>query len=128
MAVEVFPFGQNLVKEDQPQNQPGLLLGPKGIYVPNPLRQLNRRFVGLGLDETSVYAPHFAVAALDADGRPELWGWSYRDWDFWSISEKTQSRRFGALDDFIGEEKIRAACPSLKQPTQPARLRVARDK
>ncbi len=100
MAVEVFPFGQNLVKEDQPQNQPGLLPGPKGIYVPNPLRQLNRRFLGLGLDEASVYAPHFAVAALDADGRPALWGWSYRDWDFWSISEKAQSRRFGALDEF----------------------------
>ena len=114
------------VQEDRPQNLPGLAPGPKGFYIPNPLRQLNRRFVGLYLDETSVYAPHFAVAALDADGRPALWGWSYRKMDFWSLTEKSQSRRTGPLATFISEKDIRAACPDLKQPVQADRIRSAR--
>ena len=116
------------IQEDQPHNIPKLVPGPQGFYIPNPLRQLNRRFVGLGLDEPSIYAPHFAVAALDADGRAALWGWSYRKMDFWSISERAQSRRIGRLVDFISEEKIRAACPGLKQPLQTDRIRGARDK
>jgi len=116
------------VQEDLAYNRlPGLVAGPKGIYIPNPLRQINRRFLGFGLYETSVYAPHFAVAALDADGRPALWGWSYRTWDFWSISEKAQSRRFGALNDFASEEEIRAACPNLKPPLQTGRIRQTKD-
>ena len=64
------------VQERNPQNLPGLVAGPRGFYVPNPFRQLNRRFFGFGLDEPDSYAPHFAVAALDAEGRPALWAWS----------------------------------------------------
>ncbi|MGH6763589.1 MAG: hypothetical protein ACRECW_18595 [Phyllobacterium sp.] len=110
------------IQEDRPINMPELVAGPQGIYVPNPLRQINRRFIGLGLSDPEVLAPHFAVAALDAKGRPALWGWSYRKIDFWSLTEKSQSRRTGPLADFISEEAIRAACPTLAPPINPKRL------
>ena len=110
------------IPEDNPASLPELVAGPKGIYVPNPIRQINRRFLGFGLDEPNVYAPHFAVAALDADGRPALWGWSFLNMDFWSISEKAQSRGNGSLADFATEDAIRAACPSLAAPIDRTRL------
>lgn len=110
------------VPEDHPVLIPNLVAGPRGIYVPNPLRQVNRRFIGLGLRDPAVHAPHFAVAALDADGRPAVWGWSYWKMDFWSLTDKSQSRRFGALHDFISEEEIRAGCPALAAPINPKRL------
>ncbi|MFV0477090.1 MAG: hypothetical protein ACK5ME_04545 [Parahaliea sp.] len=63
----------------------------------------------------NVSAPHFAIAALDSEGRPALWGWSYRQWDFWPVSRIAFSRN-GYLADFISEEGIRNACPDLAQP------------
>ena len=103
------------VQEDRPQNLPELVAGPSGFYVPNPLRQLNRRYIHLGIDDANVYAPHFAIAALDREGRPALWGWSYRKRDFWPISKDSWSRG-GYLADFASEETILAACPDLKAP------------
>ena len=110
------------IQEDRPVLTPGLVAGPQGFYIPNPLRQINRRFIGLGLNEPQVHGPHFAVAALDADGRPAVWGWSYLKMDFWSLTEKSQGRRTGALADFISEEEIRAGCPTLAAPINPKRL------
>ena len=118
-------FSENpcwFIPEDHPANMPELVAGPEGIYVPNPLRLINRRFIGFGLDEPNVYAPHFAVAVLDAEGRPALWGWSFRHMDFWSISDQAQSRGKGSLADFATEEAIRAACPALAAPINTARL------
>lgn len=112
-----------LVQTDRPIRFPRLVPGPKGSYIPNLLRQLNRRYVGLGVYDLQVRSPHFAVAGLDAKGRPALWGWSYLKMDFWSLTEKSQSRRSGPLTDFISEEKIAAACPGLEKPKQAARLR-----
>ncbi len=110
------------VQGDQPVKMPGLVAGPQGIYVPNLLRQLNRRFVGLGLDEPNLYGPHFAVATLDADGRPALWAWSYKKADFWPLSDKAQSRG-GVLTDFVSEETLRTACPDLRPPTNARQLK-----
>ena len=103
------------VQEDRPHNLPELVAGPSGFYVPSPLRQINRRFIGIGIEDRNVRAPHFAIAALDRDGRPALWGWSYRQRDFWPISKDAWSRG-GYLADFASEEAIRTACPDLKAP------------
>lgn len=103
------------VQENNPQNLPGLATGPRGFYMPNPFRQLNRRFFGFGLDEPNNYAPHFAVAVLDAEGRPALWAWSYRNNQFWPLSEVSQSRG-GVVADFVDEATISAACPDLSPP------------
>ena len=110
------------VPEEQPSRMPKLVAGPSGMYIPNPFQQINRRFVGFGLNEPNLYAPHFAVAALDAEGRPALWGWSFLHMDFWSISEKAQSRGNGPLADFATEAAIRAACPLLAAPVNAKRL------
>lgn len=116
------------VQEDRPINMPELVAGPQGIYVPNPLRQINRRFVGLGLSDPEVTAPHFAVATLDVKGRPTLWGWSYRNRDFWPLSEMTLGR--GTLSPgtggFTDGDVIRAACPTLAAPINPKRLEDSR--
>lgn len=111
------------IQEDRPINWPELVAGPQGIYVPNPLRQINRRFVGLALSDPEVLAPHFAVAALDAKGRPALWGWSYRKMDFWSLSEvKIGGNLNPGTGTFTTGEAIRAACPTLAAPINPKRL------
>ena len=91
---------------------PRLMPGPRGFYVPNPLRQVNRRFVGLGVKDFEVFTPHFAAAALDSQGRPALWGWSYRSLDFWSLSAADQAGAF--YDTYTHPEAILAACPDLQ--------------
>ncbi|MCK4207588.1 hypothetical protein J3U99_22835 [Brucella pituitosa] len=111
------------IQEDRPINMPELIAGPHGIYVPNPLRQINRRFVGLGLSDPEVLAPHFAVAALDAKGRPALWGWSYHNMGFWPLSEvKIGGNLTPGTGTFTSGEAIRAACPTLADPINPKRL------
>lgn len=110
------------VPEDHPVLIPNLVAGPRGFYVPNPLRQINRRYIGLGLREPQVHAPHFAVAALDADGRPTLWGWSYSNMDFWRL-DMAQSRGRPGLAEFITEDAMLAACPELTAPINPERLK-----
>ena len=118
-------FSQNpcwFVPEDNPANMPGLVPGPKGIYVLNPLRLINRRFIGFGLNDPNVHAPHFAVAALDTEGRPALWGWSFRNMDFWPLNAKAQSRGNGPLTDFASEDAIRLHCPSLATPVNAERF------
>jgi hypothetical protein len=91
---------------------PRLMPGPRGAYVPNPFRQLNRRFVGLGVEDFEVFTPHFAVAALDSKGRPTLWGWSYWNLDFWSLSDADQAGAF--YDTYTNPKAIFDACPHLR--------------
>ena len=79
------------VQEKQPHSLPELVFGSSGFYVPNPLRQINRRFIGFGMEDANVRAPHFAIASLDREGRPALWGWSYSGLDL--NQDKAVSRR-----------------------------------
>lgn len=103
------------VVEDRPINMPELVPGTRGIYIPNPLRQFDRRYSKIFVHDANVSAPHFAIAALDREGRAALWGWSYRQRDFWPISKDAWSRG-GYLADFASEDAILAACPDLKAP------------
>lgn len=96
------------VQEDRPLRLPRLVPGGQGILVPNPLRQINRAWLGLGLDEPGLRAPHFAVVGRDAEGAPALWGWSYRKFAFWPLHGPES-----ALIEFASPEEIRAACPDL---------------
>lgn len=89
-----------------------LVAGPRGFYLPNPLRQLNRRFVGFGIDDPQVLALHFAVAARDADGTPGLWGWSYRERAFWSLRATGRDQQ-SAFYDTTDPDTLLAACPDL---------------
>ncbi|MFB8342423.1 hypothetical protein ACWGNA_26965 [Brucella cytisi] len=109
------------VPEARPVLIPKLVAGPRGLYVPDPLRQINRRYVGLGLRDPAVRAPHFAVAALDGKGPPALWGWSYLNRDFWQL-DMAQSRGAPGLAEFITEDAMLAACPDLIAPINPERL------
>jgi hypothetical protein len=93
------------------RSPPRLMPGPRGFHLPNPLRQINRRFIGLGVKDPEVLAPHFAVAALDHRGRPTLWGWSYWTLDFWSLSAADDASAF--YDSYTDREAILAACPRL---------------
>lgn len=93
------------------RSPPQLMPGPRGFYLPNPFRQINRRFVGVGLRDPEVVAPHFAVAALNHQGLPALWGWSYRKRDFWSLSATDEVSAFN--DSYTNPEAILAACPHL---------------
>jgi hypothetical protein len=91
--------------------------GPRGFYLPNPLQQFNRRWLGLFIEDPAVLAPHFAVAARDARGDPALWGWSYRNRDFWSLRKPGGRLGHGGADDFFTDpEQILAACPDLSAP------------
>lgn len=93
------------------RSPPRLMPGPQGFYLPNPFRQINRRFVGVGVKDPEVLAPHFAVAALDHQGRPALWGWSYGKLDFWSLAAADEASGF--YDSYTDAGAILAACPHL---------------
>ncbi|OIS94244.1 hypothetical protein [Brucella cytisi] len=109
------------VPEARPVLIPKLVAGPRGLNVPDPLRQINHCNVGLGLRDPAAHAPHFAVAALDGKGRPALWGWSYLNRDFWQL-DMAQSRGAPGLAEFITEDAMLAACPDLTAPINPERL------
>lgn len=91
---------------------PGLVPGPRGFYVPNPLQQINRRLIGLGVEDSEVLPLHFAVAARMADGTPNLWAWSYRERRFFALpppGEQSSNGFYNAIDSAA----ILAACPDL---------------
>ena len=109
-------FGPNpcwFVQKPDADDPPGLVAGQGGFYLPNPLRQLNRRFLRLGADP-GVTPLHFAVAALDAEGTPNLWGWSYRARHFWALPKAGAQASNGSYNPGYAEA-IRAACPDLPQ-------------
>ncbi len=95
--------------EPHPVNLPELIPAAHGIYIPNPLTQINRRYIGFGVDDMNVHAPHFALATLDENGEVLLWGWSYRQWNFWSLGD-TMRRNQGALNDFVADKVVRDYC------------------
>lgn len=99
------------VQKASPDDPPGLVAGPRGFYMPNPMRQINRKFLLIGGDP-GVAAPHFAVAARDADGTPGLWGWSYRERAFWSLRAAGRDQQ-SAFYDTSDPDTLLAACPDL---------------
>ena len=74
---------------------------PVQAFLPNPFQQLNRRYVGIGIDDPEVRSPHFAIMKITEDG-PRIAAWSYRDIAFWQGYE-------GLLDVFVSAE-TRDAC------------------
>lgn len=133
-------FGPNpcwLAQKDSPRLPPGLVvtgrkvaqtekgqtengLGKPGTYLPNPLQQLNRRILHIGVADTGVTALHFAVAARDAKGQPDIWAWSYRTRAFWSVREAAQDSAFYYS---IDADEILAACPDLPTAAVPPKSR-----
>lgn len=107
------------VQEREPRALPGLAAGPRGFSVPNPLRQLTRRFFGFGQDAPALRAPQFAFATFDDEGRAARRAWRYRQNRFWSLSAVGQSRG-GPIADFLDEQTIRDACPDLAPPLRRA--------
>lgn len=99
------------VQKPEADDPPGLVAGPRGFYMPNPFRQMNRRFLRLGADP-GVTPLHFAVAALDAEGEPNLWAWSYRERRFWELPKAGAQSSNGFYNPGYAEE-ILAACPDL---------------
>lgn len=61
----------------------------EGLEAPplRPLQQINRRFVGLGLTDPEVLSPHLMVLWVDAEGREQTAGWSYRTGSFWRMDQ-----------------------------------------
>jgi hypothetical protein len=104
------------VQKASADDPPSLVAGPRGFYVPNPLRQLNRRFLRLGGDP-GVAALHFAVAARDGEGVPNLWAWSYRERRFWELPKAGTQSDNGFYNAGYAEE-ILAACTDLPQAPQ----------
>ncbi|MEN8935055.1 hypothetical protein [Planktotalea arctica] len=68
-----------------------------GFFVPNPARQVNRRLLGFGIDDVEVRSPHFAILAFGADGTPQITGWSYRRFGFFT-QDQTVLRHFVSQD------------------------------
>ncbi len=96
--------------EPQPVNLPELIPAAHGIYIPNPLTQINRRYFGFGVDDPGVKAPHFVVATLDENGEVLLWGWSYRNWNFWPLEHTMRRNRGSGLADFVVGAVVRKYC------------------
>lgn len=78
-----------------------LEFAPVQAFLPNPFQQLNRRYVGIGIDDPEVLSPHFAIMTIIEDG-PRIAAWSYRDMAFWQGYD-------GLLDVFVSAE-TRDAC------------------
>ena len=68
-----------------------LELAPPGWFMPDPLGQLNRRIIGIGLDDPEVLSPHFAIMGF-VDGTPRLAAWSYRQMNFWQEDQEVLRR------------------------------------
>ena len=116
-------FGPNpcwFVQEAPAGDPQNLAPGPRGTYLPNPLRQINRRFIGIGVEDPQVRVPHFALAARNPDGQPALWGWSYLGWQFWSLQEADENAPSAFYDSFTDAQAILAACPDLPAAMQDA--------
>ncbi|MGB3469309.1 MAG: hypothetical protein WBA51_00635 [Erythrobacter sp.] len=82
-----------------------------GYFIPDPLTLLNRRFLGLGMEDPAVLSPHFAVLAPSADGTLEIWGWSFRKRAFWRDEN-------GTIDKFTSadlREKCRVMLENAKE-------------
>ena len=76
-----------------------------GYFLPNPFTLLNRRFIGLGMEDPAVLSPHFAILAMNDEGAMEIWGWSFRKWGFWRDDN-------GTIDQFASPE-LRAQCAAV---------------
>lgn len=83
-------FGPNfcwLEQGDDITNIRTLRLAKQGSFIPNPVKQVNRRLFGIGLDDPEVLSPHFAILAFDETGAPRVAAWSYRQMSFWTEPE-----------------------------------------
>lgn len=76
-----------------------------GYFIPNPLTLLNRRFLGIGMEDPAVLSPHFAVLAPNADGTLDIWGWSFRKRAFWRDEN-------GTIDKFASAD-LRDNCKAM---------------
>ena len=76
-----------------------------GYFIPIPLTLLNRRFLGIGMEDPAVLSPHFAILAPNADGTLDIWGWSVRKRAFWRDEN-------GTIDKFISAE-LRDNCKTI---------------
>ncbi|MBO6767351.1 MAG: hypothetical protein JJ901_03480 [Erythrobacter sp.] len=81
-----------------------------GYFIPNPLTLLNRRFLGLGMEDQAVLSPHFAVLAPSADGTLEIWAWSLRKRAFWRDEN-------GTIDKFASAD-LRDKCEAMLEDAQ----------
>lgn len=75
-----------------------------GYFVPNPLTLINRRFLGIGMEDPGVKSPHFAVLAPNDAGDYVVWGWSFRTLSFWRDDN-------GTIDKFVSDD-LRETCKS----------------
>lgn len=84
-----------------------MTLTQQGWFVPNPFRQLNRRVIGIGINDPEVPSPHFAIIALSGDDI-RVAGWSYRKMAFWQEDQEVLRR-------FVSGETIKRCATILDE-------------